>query len=61
MSADTRPDQTPKRKPTPLDVYLECLHLIQELPAGDRPRVVTALSNFATFGEKLLTCPGAES
>jgi hypothetical protein len=58
MSAET---PTPKRRPTPLDVYLECLHMIQELPPGDRERVIGALSSFSTFSEKLLKCPEAES
>jgi hypothetical protein len=51
----------PKRKPTPLDVYLECLYLIQELPPSDRSRVIGALTNFAAVCEPVLKCPEAES
>jgi hypothetical protein len=42
-------------------VFLECLHLIQELPPGERDRVINALSSFATFSEKVLKCPPSRS
>lgn len=46
----------PDRKPTVLDVFLECLHIIQELPPSERERVICALENFKTFSGKVLTC-----
>jgi hypothetical protein len=46
-----------KRQPTTLDAFLECLHIIQELPPGERECVINALSSFSTFSEKVLKCP----
>lgn len=42
--------------PTVLDVYLECLHIIQELPPDERKRVICALKNFKDHSETTLTC-----
>ena len=41
-------------QPTPLGVYLECLHIIETLEPDDRKRVIDALSNFAAFNPKVL-------
>lgn len=46
-----------KRQPTTLDVFLECLHIIQELPPDERTRVVDALHSFAMSSPRTLTCP----
>ena len=45
-----------KRKPTVLDVYLECLHIIQELPPDERGCVISALENFKTWSPGTLRC-----
>lgn len=46
-----------KSKPTVLDVFLECLHIVQELPPEERERVIAALENFKTWSPNTLRCP----
>lgn len=45
------------KPPTILDVFCECLQLIQELPPDDRPRVITALDYVRDCSGAVLKCP----
>jgi hypothetical protein len=53
---------TTKPPPTVLDVFLECLHVIQTLPNGkDRVTVIKALDSFAVHSPEALKCATADS
>jgi hypothetical protein len=49
------------RKPmTALDAYLECLHILAELPPAERPKVIAGLSRIASWDPALLLTPDRE-